>query len=95
MASFPVHEYLRAGDESDYILDSELRTWMNIHKLPSTSLVQLERYILKLNAVRVALEYRYGGKVKGWRGVYFGQCAVSTGILNYKYMELLSETNCE
>lgn len=95
MASFPVHEHLRAGDELDYILDSELRAWMTAHKLPVSSLVQLERYLIgKLNAYRVALEYRQGGKTKGWRGVYFGQIAVKTSILDYKYMELISEKNC-
>lgn len=91
MSSFPVHEHLRHGSEDDYILDSELRAWMTAHKLPSASLVQLERYLLKLNAVRVALVYRHGGKTKGWRGVYFGQIAVKTSILDYKYMELISE----
>ena len=96
MASFPVHEHLRAGSEDDYILDSELRAWMTAHKLPSASLVQLERYLIsKLNASRVALEYRQGGKTKGWRGVYFEQCAVKSSILDYKYMELFSEKNLD
>jgi hypothetical protein len=96
MASFPVHEHLRSGSENDYILDSELRVWMTAHKLPCSSLVQLERYLIeKLNANRVALEYRLGGKTKGWRGVYFGQIAVKTKILDYKHMELISEKNID
>jgi hypothetical protein len=91
-----IHEHLKAGDSCDYILDCELLSWAKLHGVPSTSIVQIERYLIgKLKASHVALEYKRGGTVKGWRGVYFGQCAVSTGILNYKYMELLNETSCD
>jgi hypothetical protein len=92
-----IHEHLKSGDAQDYILDCELLAWSKLHAVPNAALVQVERYLLsKLNASRVALEYKHGGKTKGWRGVYFAQCAVSTtGILNYNYMELLNEKSCD
>ncbi len=92
-----IHEHLKSGNTSDYILDCELSSWAKLHGVPSAAVVQVERYLLnKLNAIRVELTYKHGGKTKGWRGVYFGQCAVNgSSLLNYKYMGLENEKSCD